>query len=261
MGEFESKVAVVTGAAAGTGPVIAEAFAAAGAAVALADVDGEMAEERAAAISSAHGVEAAAWTTDVADPAQCVDLVAGVWERFGALDVLVNCAGVFDRTPAVDVDPAAWEQLFAVNLHGAFHCSQEAARRWIAAGTPGAIVNISSTASTHFSPGMAAYSATKAALSSVTRSLGVEWGPHGIRVNAVAPSHINTERLREVDAAGLIDLAAVARSVPLGRIAEAAEVADAVLFLASDRSRFVTSQVLFVDGGFSVPPVYRYEQS
>jgi NAD(P)-dependent dehydrogenase (short-subunit alcohol dehydrogenase family) len=244
MGEFSGKVAVVTGGAAGAGAAIADAFVREGASVAVADID-----------------DAAAFPTDVADPEQCATLIDGVWARFGRLDVLVNCAGIFGRTPAVDIDPDEWDRMFAVNVYGAFHCSQAAARRWIAADQPGAIVNISSTASTHFSSGVTAYAATKAALSSLTRSLGVEWAPHRIRVNAVAPSHINVARLREVGAAGIVDLEAIARSIPMGRLAEPEEVADAVLFLAGDKAGFVTSQVLFVDGGFSVPPIYRYEQS
>lgn len=260
MRRFEDKVAAVTGAGDGTGAVIAAAFAAEGAAVAVADIDTEAAAARAATIAGAHGVEAAAWSTDVADPDQAAALVDGIFGRFGRLDILVNCAGIFRRTAAVDMAAEDWERVMAVNLHGAFYCSREAARRWIEAGHPGVIVNISSTASTHFSPGVAAYAASKAALSSLTRSLGVEWAPHGIRVNAVAPSHINVPRLREVGAAGILDLEAIARSIPMGRIAEPEEVADAVLYLASDRASFVTSQILWVDGGFSVPPIYRYEQ-
>jgi 3-oxoacyl-[acyl-carrier protein] reductase len=259
--EFAGKVVIVTGGAEGAGAAIVEAFAREGATVAVADIDGDAAAARAERVADAFGTVATPWTADVADPQQCVDLVAGVFATAGTVDVLVNCAGIFVRTPAVEMDAASWDRVFEVCLHGAFHCSAEAARRWIAADRPGAIVNISSTASTHSSPGVAAYSAAKAGLSSLTRSLGMEWARHGIRVNAVAPSHINVDRLRAVGAAGIIDLEAIARSIPMGRLAEPEEVAEAVLFLASDRARFVTSQVLFVDGGFSVPPIYRYEQS
>jgi len=259
--EHAGRVVAVTGSGQGTGMAIADAFAREGATVVVSDINPETAADTAARIAGVYGVEALAWTTDVADPRQCADLISAVFERFGGLDVLVNCAGIFSRVPAVDIDAEEWSRVFDVCLHGAFYCSREAARRWMADDRPGVIVNISSTASTHSSPGTAAYSAAKAGLSMLTRALGVEWAPHHIRVNAVAPSHINVERLRQVGEAGILDLGAIARSVPMGRIAEPEEVADAVLFLAGDKARFVTSQVLFVDGGFSVPPIYRYEQS
>lgn len=259
MAEFADKVVVVTGAAGGTGAVIAEGFAREGAAVAVSDLDGEGASRHAADLATRFGVPTVGVATDVAQPAACHDLIDRTVAGLGGLDVLVNCAGIFTRVPALEMEAEVWDRMFAVNLHGAFHCSQAAARHWVAAGKPGAIVNISSTASTHSAAGLAAYSATKAGLSSLTRSLGVEWARHRIRVNGVAPAHINVERLREVGERGLIDLESVARSIPMGRLAEPSEVADAVMYLAGDKASFVTSQVLFVDGGFGVPPIYRYE--
>lgn len=259
MAEFIGKVVAITGAAAGTGAAIATSFAREGAAVMVADLDREAAATHARSLIDDFGGEATGSGVDVADPAACHNLVTETIDRLGRLDVVVNCAGIFARVAAVEMEAEAWDRMFAVNLHGAFHCSQAAARHWIARSEPGAIVNISSTAATHSASGVAAYSATKAGLSSLTRSLGVEWAKYGIRVNAVAPAHINVESLRQVGKRGLIDLDSVARSIPMGRLAEPSEVADAVMFLASDRARFITSQVLFVDGGFSIPPIYRYE--
>lgn len=196
---------------------------------------------------------------DLAAPDECRRLVGAAVEDLGRIDVLVNCAGVFARTPAVDTAESDFRHTFAVNVDGAFHCSVAAARRWIADGRGGAIVNISSSAATHSSPGVSAYSASKAALSSLTRSLAVEWAAYGIRVNAVAPGHVNVERIRQGGAEGRLSLEDLRRAIPLGRLAEPEEVADAVLFLAGPRSSFITGQVLAVDGGFNVPPIYRYE--
>ena len=253
MSEFDDQVVIVTGAAQGTGAAICRSFAAAGATVVVSDLDGGGADELAGELGGRSiGVEA-----DVADPDACEVLVDRAFSEFDRVDVLVNCAGIFARTPAIEMSNEQWTQMFDVCVHGAFYCSRALATRLIERETPGAIVNISSTASTHSAPGVSAYSAAKAAMSSLTRSLGVEWAPHRIRVNAVAPGHVNVDRLHEAAAKGFMDLDAVARSIPAGRMAEPEEVADAVMFLAGSRSGFVTSQVLFVDGGFSVPPIYR----
>lgn len=257
MQDFEDKVVVVTGGANGTGSAIVESFANQGATVVVADIDGEGCERRAGGLTLAPGAQAVPHQVDVGDSDACATLIDSTYDRFGTVDVLVNCAGIFAKVPAIEMEIDQWKRMFDVCIHGAYYTSRALARRLIADDRPGAIVNISSTASTHSAPGVAAYSAAKAAISSLTRSLGVEWAPNGIRVNAVAPSHIDVPRLRAAADAGYIDLEAVARSIPMGRMAEPSEVADAVLFLAGPRAGFVTSQVLFVDGGFSVPPIFR----
>ena len=253
MSEFDDKIVIVTGGAQGTGAAICRSFAAAGATVVVSDLDGDRAGELAGPLGAGSiGIE-----TDVADPDACEALIERAFAEFGRVDVLVNCAGIFARIPAVEMTNHDWTHMFDVCVHGAFYCSRALATRLIENETPGAIVNISSTASTHSAPGVSAYSAAKAAMSSLTRSLGVEWAPSGIRVNAVAPGHVNVDRLHQAAAKGFMDLDAVARSIPAGRMAEPEEVAEAVMFLAGPRSGFITSQVLFVDGGFSVPPIYR----
>lgn len=257
MQDFTNKVVIVTGGANGTGSTIVESFAIQGATVVVADIDGEGCERRAGELSLAPGAQAIPHQLDVGDAEACATLVDSTYDRFGKVDVLVNCAGIFAKIPAIEMEIEAWKKMFDVCIHGAYYTSRALARRLIADERPGAIVNISSTASTHSAPGVAAYSAAKAAISSMTRSLGVEWAPNGIRVNAVAPSHIDVPRLRAAADAGYIDLEAVARSIPMGRMADPSEVADAVLFLAGPQAGFVTSQVLFVDGGFSVPPIFR----
>ena len=257
--DFAHQVVVVTGAAHGIGAVIAAAFALQGSSVVLGDLDGDGASATARALPMVSDARAVPLRVDLAIPGDCRRLISMAADELGGIDVLVNCAGVFARTPAVDMAEGEWRQMFAVNVDGAFHCSVAAARRWIADGRGGAIVNMSSSAATHSSPGVAAYSSSKAALSSLTRSLAVEWAGHGIRINAVAPGHVNVERIRQGGAEGRLNLDEFRRAIPMGRLAEPEEVADAVLFLAGPRSSFITGQVLSVDGGFNVPPIYRYE--
>jgi NAD(P)-dependent dehydrogenase (short-subunit alcohol dehydrogenase family) len=251
----QNEVAIVTGGAQGIGRACAEALAAAGTAIVVADIDEDRAITTAGEIQNAYGVEVRAQQVDIAEPDQCQALVSAVIapavggpeER---LSILVNCATMYCEADAIDQDPAEWANVIDVGLNGAFYLSQAFAKS-IDHRHGGCIVNISSVTATHNMNRKAAYGAAKAALDSMTRSLALEWGQLGIRVNAVAPSHVATETIKRLAAEGALPVDQITSRIPLGRLAEPSEIADAVVFLCSDQARFITGQILAVDGGYT----------
>ena len=242
---LEGRVAVITGGASGIGLASARAFAKAGARVVVLD------REVAAETSRELGVDAFAVQADVSDEASLEAAFADVAARAGRVDVLVNSAGIAIRRPAVELSVADWEKVVAVNMTGSFLAARIAARHMIEGGVAGAIVSVSSIMG--FSGGglypNISYQTTKGAIVNMTRALAVEWAPHGIRVNAVAPTYVNTPFIAPLVA----DPALVARieaMTPLRRLAEPEEVAAAILFLASPAASMITGHTLPVDGGF-----------
>jgi len=243
---FEGRRAIVTGGASGIGAACARAFAAEGAFVVVADADADAAQRAAEEI----GAAAAAAVLDVTDRGAVERLFADLPARHGAFDVLVNSAGIREIVPVLELDAQTWRRVVAVNLDGTFHMSQLFARSVIAAGVPAAIVNLSSSAGLMGVPDRAAYVAAKHAIVGLTREMAMDLGAHRIRVNAVAPGSVRTplteryfgdpELVRRLNA-----------SHPLGRVADPAEIAAAILFLASDEASFITGAVLPVDGGYT----------
>jgi len=245
---FAGATAIVTGGGAGIGFAVARAFARAGANVAIAGRTRDRLIHAAALIEEMGGPVLVA-QGDVGVAADSERIVAATIERFGAADVLVNNAAHFALVPLLDADAEAAEAFLRVNVAAPLHCARAFAADVLAKGRKGAIVNVSSIAGVRPAPGCGLYSASKAALDMLTRSMALEWGPKGLRVNAVAPGHVATEGVLEDFQAGRLDEAKMLASIPARRIADVDDIADAVLFLCSDRARHIMGQVLTVDGG------------
>lgn len=186
-------------------------------------------------------------------------LIEAATSKYGSVDILVNCAGVFPSTPALDISRKEWRDVLGLNLDSCFFCSQALAQYLVAEDRSGSIVNVASAAGIAARPGVAHYSASKAGLMMLTKALALEWAEHGIRVNAVAPGVVETagvtSRLTTEEAVQEHEKK-IAR-IPLGRPAEIQEVVETVTFIASDRSSFVTGHTLVVDGGYSVGHTFR----
>lgn len=241
-------VAVVTGAASGLGAAIAVGLAAAGADVALADVDAARLEEVEQQVVAA-GRRSLAAAVDVRDAEAVAALERRVARELGPADVLVNSAGVTCRGRAEEFADDDWERVLAVNLTGTFRCCRAFAAGMLARGS-GSVVNVASIAGLVGLPNTVAYCASKGGVVALTRALAVEWGPRGVRVNAVAPGTFDTPLTRGILEREPGFRAEVESRMPLGRIGLPEEVVGAVVFLAGPASSLVTGQVLAVDAGF-----------
>ena len=237
--EFDGRVALVTGGASGIGAACARMLTQRGARVIVADrsfpspPDGHRAE-----------------TLDVTDAAAVAQLVAWLAADGIVPDILVNSAGVREFADPLGISAEDWHNVVSVNLSGTFFMAQAVARQLRELGQPGAIVNVSSTSGLLASENRAAYVASKHGVVGLTRQLALDLGPVGIRVNAVAPGVVRTPMTAAYfDDPDMVER--LARAYPLGRAAEAEEVAEVILFLASDRARYVTGAVVPVDGGYT----------
>ena len=246
--ELTGKVMVVTGASRGIGQAIAVAAAEHGADLALGNRN---IAEAAATVEAcrALGRRAEVWALDVASVESIDAFLAQVWGAFGRIDVLVNNAGYNSPKPAWDYTEAEFDYITDVNLKGAFFLTARVAKRMADAGIAGSIIAISSQAGIVGGPLRAPYGAAKAGVNHYTKSLAAELAPHNITINAVAPTFTRTPMLEA--ALANPEFAKNLEKVPMGRLAEPAEIAGAVIYLASDAARMVTGQTLAVDGGFT----------
>jgi NAD(P)-dependent dehydrogenase (short-subunit alcohol dehydrogenase family) len=253
------RTAVVTGGGRGIGKAVAYRLAEAGAEVTVGDVDVGNAEAAASEIGGALGVPCHGRQVDVADSESVRALADEAARRHDRLDVWVNAAAIFATTAVVDMSDEDWRATMAVDLDGTFFCAREAARHMVSRKRPGVIILYSSLSAHKGREGRAHYVAAKHGVTGLVRSMAVELGPAGIRVVAVAPSVTDTDAVRldtqhgeHVDAE-LHDkmMARAIAGMPLGRMADADELARATLFAASDLAEFVTGCTLHVDGGAS----------
>jgi NAD(P)-dependent dehydrogenase (short-subunit alcohol dehydrogenase family) len=252
---FEGQVAMVTGAASGIGRAVALRLAAEGAAVAAVDVNGPGAEEVAAQVRRS-GARALAVPLDVRRVEEIPSAVEAIERELGPLTAQVNCAGVFQLRPFLDLTEADWDFLMGVNAKGLFFCVQAAAKVMLPRGR-GSIVNISSVAGRGGRPVMPHYAASKAAVISVTRSAALAFGPFGIRVNAICPGVIDTPMWAQVAAertrvGGREDPRLIIERIPLGRIGRPEEVAAVAAFLLSEDASYVNGQAINVCGGLEL---------
>jgi NAD(P)-dependent dehydrogenase (short-subunit alcohol dehydrogenase family) len=248
-GEFTGKVAIVTGAASGICRVTLQAFVRAGARGVIADLNEEWGAKAAEGLR-AEGGEVLFIRTDVRDSGSVDHLVAQTVSAYGGLDILVNCAGVGVHKTIVEMTDDEWDFQVDTQLRAVFLTCRAAGRQMIRQGRGGRIINFGSTGGLVARVRSAAHGASKAGVVHFTKVLALELGPHGITANVVAP--------------GLTDIRAISKAyptdeytqrfvqeVPLGRLADPQEIADTVLFVASDRARFLSAQAIYVDGGYS----------
>jgi NAD(P)-dependent dehydrogenase (short-subunit alcohol dehydrogenase family) len=246
--DLSSKTAVVIGGTSGIGLALATGLAQAGANVVPTSRRMERVEAAVAKITKAGG-KSLAVASDVSDRSSLETLLNATCAEFGKVDILVNCAGTTKRTPTVDVSEDEWSSIVETNLTGTLRACQVFGRKMLERKY-GRIINIASLSSFVALYEVAAYSASKAAVASLTKSLAIEWAKHGICVNAIAPGVFITELNRALVTSGAPRSKEFLVRTPMGRFGEVDELVGAAVFLASDAASFVTGHVLAVDGGF-----------
>jgi NAD(P)-dependent dehydrogenase (short-subunit alcohol dehydrogenase family) len=245
---FHGQVAVITGGGTGLGLAIARRLGGLGARIVIASRSQEHLDAGRAALD-ADGIECEAIATDIRNPDEVDRMVEGAIARFGRVDILVNNAAGNFICRAEDLSPNGWNAVINIVLNGSFYCSRAVGRHMIARGGGGAIVSILATYAWTGSAGTIHSAAAKAGVMAMTQTLAVEWAPHGIRVNAVAPGPIESPGAAKQLWSSPEAVARITAGVPLKRWGRPREIADAVAFLAAPESGYITGDVLTVDGG------------
>jgi citronellol/citronellal dehydrogenase len=246
--DFSGRVAIVTGGGTGIGYATAMQLAQLGANVVIAARTVAELEAAAKRIGEASGNRCIAVPTDVKKEEACIAMVERTVEEFGRVDILVNNAGGTRMGPLEDIPTRGWDSIFDLNMRSAYFCTREAGRHMIAQRS-GAIINISSGAGVNGVKGGAHYSAAKSALQMFTRVSAAEWGRFGIRVNCVAAGAIASERVAEAWKVAGLDEAEMARASPLGRLGTPDDMANMIVFFASDASSYISGETISVCGG------------
>lgn len=244
MGRLTGKVALITGAARGIGRGIALRFAAEGCHLALCDMNLPGVQET-AALAAEHGVQALAFETNIAERPAVEALVAAAADQLGRVDILVNNAAIFFNAPFEALTDDQWHTMQTVNLTSVFLVSQTVIRYWLAHDLPGSIINMTSVSSVIAFTNSAHYCAAKAGVMALTKCIALEFGPRNIRCNSISPGFIETQMLPDMNWA--LELS---KRLPQRRLGTPEDVGDVALFLASDDARYVTGDMIFVDGGY-----------
>ena len=246
---FDGKVAVVTGSGRGLGLSFVRALAERGARCVLGEINEALGAEAVAALK-ADGCEASSFPVDVSQADQVNALAARAVELYGSIDIWVNNAGIAEHQPSESVTVDQWQRAIGIMLSGVFFGCQAAAQVMLARGR-GSIINTASVNAYMAQPGRAAYCAAKAGVLRLTEVLGTEWAGRGVRVNALAPGVIATDLVAGSVSSGAASMEAYERRSPMRRLGRVDELTNTLLYLASDRSSYVTGQTLRIDGGWA----------
>ncbi|MDR7328382.1 SDR family NAD(P)-dependent oxidoreductase [Corynebacterium guangdongense] len=241
------RVCIVTGAAQGIGKAIAERLADEGARVVVADLNGELAATTAAELPG----DALGVAVDVTDRAAVDQMAADVVEKYGRIDVLINNAGWDKISPFLELEPEVWDRIIAINLYGPLHTCQSVGKRMVEQGG-GTIINIGSDAARVGSSGEAVYSACKGGVVSFTKTIAREFARYGVTANAVCPGPADTPLFASISEENPKLRTALEKAIPLRRLADPADLANAVAFLANPASSYITGQTLSVSGGLTM---------
>ena len=247
--DIRNKRILVTGGASGIGLGIAKEFGREGGKIFLVDISPENLETATMELVNA-GVEVRSALASVSDTKSVEQAFQDCDKKLGGIDVLINNAGIPGVTPSTELTDEEWQRMIDINLTGMFKCARAAGQRMCAQGH-GVIINLASLYGIAAAPERLGYCVTKTGAVTITKTLAIEWASKGVRVNALAPGYIKTALVNHLLETGAYDIESIEKRTPMGRLGTVQEIADSAIFLASDRARFITGQVLVIDGGWS----------